>query len=160
MVQSGTLVRARAGGGVSFAAGHLGELTQIVTPSLVDAVLAKTGRVQLRIRKLPSRVVVYFVLAMALFTEYGYRGVWACLVAGSGLPDVDPSAAALRQARRRVGSAPLAALFDEVKGAAAAADTAGSWWRGCGWWPGTAPASRFPTAPRTSRSAAGQPGSS
>ncbi|WP_053729787.1 IS4 family transposase [Streptomyces sp. WM6378] len=96
----------------------------------MDAVLAKTGRVQLRVRKLPSRVVVYFVLAMALFTEHGYRGVWACLVAGAGLPDVDPSAAALRQARRRIGSAPLAALFDEVKGAAAAADTPGSWWQG------------------------------
>ncbi|MGW2819192.1 transposase domain-containing protein [Streptomyces sp. NPDC001415] len=81
-------------------------MTQIISPSLVDAVLAKTGRVQSRVRKLPSRVVVYFVLAMALFTECGYRGVWACLVAGAGLPDVDPSAAALRQARRRIGSAP------------------------------------------------------
>lgn len=129
MVQSGMPVLARVGGR-AFAAGHLGELTQIITPSLVDAVLAKTGRVQSRVRKLPSRVVVYFVLAMALFTEYGYRGVWGCLVAGGNLPDVDPSAAALRQARRRIGSAPLAALFDEVKGVAAATDTPGSWWRG------------------------------
>lgn len=130
MVQSGTLKHARMGREVAFAAGHLGELTRIITPSLVDAVLEKTGRVQLRVRKVPSRVVVYFVLAMALFTEYGYRGVWACLTAGTGLQDVDPSAAALRQARRRVGSAPLASLFDEVKGTAAAADIPGSWWRG------------------------------
>lgn len=115
---------------MAFAAGHLGELTQIITPSLVDAVLAKTGRVQSRVRKLPSRVVVYFVLAMALFGECGYRGVWAALVAAPGMPDVDPSAAALRQARRRLGLAPLSALFDQVKGAVAAEDATGSWWKG------------------------------
>ncbi|WP_346771940.1 IS4 family transposase [Streptomyces sp. JH14] len=122
-------VRADAGG-KAFAAGHLGELTQIITPSLVDAVLSRTGRVQSRVRKLPSRVMVYFVLAMALFGECGYRGVWAALVAAPGMPDVDPSAAALRQARRRLGSAPLSALFDQLKGPVAAEDAAGSWWRG------------------------------
>ncbi|MFF4410828.1 transposase domain-containing protein [Streptomyces sp. NPDC001404] len=108
----------------------MGELTQIITPSLVDTVLAETGRVQSRVRKLPSRVVVYFVLAMALFGECGYRGVWAALVTAPGIPDVDPSAAALRQARRRIGSAPLSVLFGRVKGAVAAENAAESWWRG------------------------------
>ena len=116
--------------GKAFVAGHLGELSQIITPSLVDTVLAKTGRVQSRVRKLPARVMVYFVLAMALFGECGYRGVWAALVAAPGMPDVDPSAAALRQARRRLGSGPISVLFDHVKGAVAAQDAAGSWWRG------------------------------
>lgn len=129
MVQSGMPVRAR-GGGCAFGAGHLGELTQIITPALIDSVLVGTGRVQSRIRKLPSRVVVYFVLAMALFTGYGYRGVWACLVAGPDVPDLAPSAAALRHARRRVGSAPLVALFDEVKGTVASSTARGSWWHG------------------------------
>ncbi|MGW1076594.1 IS4 family transposase [Streptomyces sp. NPDC002537] len=46
------------------------------------------------------------------------------------MPDVDPSAAALRQARRRLGPAPLVALFDQVKGTAAAPQTIGSWWHG------------------------------
>ena len=50
-----------------FAPGHLGELTQILDFALVDAVLTETGRLQRRIRLLPSRVVVYFVLALALF---------------------------------------------------------------------------------------------
>ncbi|WP_372412106.1 transposase domain-containing protein [Streptomyces luteireticuli] len=77
---------------------------------------AKAGRVQAQARKLPSRVVVYFVLAMALVGECGYRGVWAALVAAPGMPDVDPSAAALRQARRRLGPAPLSSLFDQVEG--------------------------------------------
>jgi transposase IS4-like protein len=129
LVQSVTPACAR-GSGIAFAAGHLGELTQIITPPLVDAVLAATGRVQSRVRKLPSRVVVYFVLAMALFGECGYRGVWATLVAAPGVPDVDPSAAALRHARRRVGSAPLATLFDRLEGAVATRDMTGSWWRG------------------------------
>lgn len=108
----------------------MGELTQIITPSLVDAVLTKTGRVQSRVRKLPSRVVVYFVLAMARFGECGYRGVWAVLVAAPGMQDVDPSAAALRQARRQLGPAPLSELFDQVKGTLAVEDAAGSWWKG------------------------------
>ena len=113
-----------------FLPGHLGELTQILTPVLVDAALDSTRRVQVRVRKLPSRVVVYFVLAMALFGECGYRGVWAHVVAGLTGPDCDPSASALRQARRRIGSAPLSALFEQVKGPVAAPDCAGAWWRG------------------------------
>lgn len=129
MVQFGMPSRPGSGGR-AFAAGHLGELTQVITPVLVDAALAATGRVQARVRKLPSRVMVYFVLAMALFGESGYRGVWAALVAAPGMEDLDPSAAALRQARRRLGSAPLSVLFDQVKGVVAAEGTAGSWWRG------------------------------
>jgi hypothetical protein len=127
--QSGMLSRPRAVER-AFTAAHLGELTQVVTPSMVDAALAATGRVQARVRKLPSRVTVYFVLAMALFGECGYRGVWAAMVASPGVTDLDPSAAALCQARRRVGSVPLAALFDQVKGTLATKDAAGSWWRG------------------------------
>ncbi|MGW2936980.1 transposase domain-containing protein [Streptomyces sp. NPDC001156] len=61
----------------AFAAGHLGELTQIITPQLVDEVLVATRRVQRRVRKLPSRVVMYFVLAMTIFPGCGYAGVWA-----------------------------------------------------------------------------------
>ncbi len=50
-----------------YAPGHLGELTQIVDFALVDAVLAETGATEKRLRLLPSRVVVYFVLALAVF---------------------------------------------------------------------------------------------
>ena len=59
-------VMSSAGGACGvFAAGHLGELTQVITQGLVDEALAASRRVQARVRKLPSRVVVYFVLAMA-----------------------------------------------------------------------------------------------
>ncbi|ONH33514.1 transposase domain-containing protein [Protofrankia sp. BMG5.30] len=42
-------------------------LTRAFPADVVDAVLADTGRIQMRTRLLPSRVVVYFVLALCLF---------------------------------------------------------------------------------------------
>lgn len=117
--------------GGRFAPGHLGELTRIVPFEMVDAALADTHRVQARVRALPSRVVVYLLLAAALFAECGYRQVWARMIAGlDGLPVATPSAAGLAGARRRIGAAPLRALFDLLRGPAAGPATAGVWWRG------------------------------
>jgi hypothetical protein len=48
-------------------------LTAAFPPSLVDSVLASTGRVEQRSRLLPARLVVYFVLAMCLFSGQGYK---------------------------------------------------------------------------------------
>src|SRR3954469_3457103 len=113
------------------APGHLGELTQIVPFDMVDEVLAETGTVQQRVRDLPSRVVVYLLLAATLFAECGYRQVWARLAAGlTGLPVARPSATALAAARRRIGAAPLRALFDLLRGPAAGPATRGVWWHG------------------------------
>jgi hypothetical protein len=50
-----------------FAAGHLGELTGQIPVELVDAVLAETRTTERRLRVLPSRVGMYFVLALCLF---------------------------------------------------------------------------------------------
>ncbi|MEU4565017.1 IS4 family transposase [Actinoplanes sp. NPDC023936] len=103
-----------------FAPGHLGELTQQVPFEMVDAVLAETRCLQRRVRDLPSRVVVYLLLAGCLFAELGYRQVWQRLVSGlEGLPVADPSEAALTQSRRRLGPQPLRALFDLLRGPAA-----------------------------------------
>ena len=108
--------------GGRFAPGHLGELTRIVPFEMVDDVLAATGKTQARVRDLPSRVVVYLLLAAGLFAESGYRQVWAKLVAGlDGLPVAMPTSSALAQARRRVGAAPLRALFALLAGPAAGA---------------------------------------
>ncbi|WBB48464.1 IS4 family transposase [Verrucosispora sp. WMMA2044] len=111
------MVRVAAG---PFAPGHLGELTQQVPFEMVDTVLAQTRCLQRRVRDLPSRVVVYLLLAGCLFAELGYRQVWQRLVAGlEGLPVADPSEAALTKARRRLGPQPLRALFDLLRGPAA-----------------------------------------
>lgn len=118
--------RVQVAGG-RFAPGHLGELTGQVPFEMVDEVLASTGRVQARVRDLPSRVVVYLLLAGGLFAELGYPQVWARLVAGlDGLPVAVPTSSALAQARRRVGVAPLRALFALLAGPAAGAAR----WRG------------------------------
>jgi Insertion element 4 transposase N-terminal/Transposase DDE domain len=132
-VQSGTcrVVREVTVADGRFAPGHLGELTQIVPFEMVDAVLAETGTVQQRVRDLPSRVVIYLLLSAALFAECGYRQVWSRMTAGlDGLAVATPSAVALAAARRRIGPAPLAALFDLLRGPAADPATTGVWWRG------------------------------
>ncbi|WP_433725082.1 IS4 family transposase [Nocardia sp. CA-129566] len=111
----------------AFAPGHLGELTRIIPFEMVDAVLESTRAVQARVRALPSRVVVYLLLAAVLFAELGYEQVWARMTAGlAGVPVADPVSSALSQARRRIGIAPLRALFDLIKGPAAGAAR----WRG------------------------------
>lgn len=115
----------------AFAPGHLGELTRIVPFEMVDEVLAETGRTQQRIRDLPSRVVVYLLLAGALFPGIGWQQVWQRLTAGlEGLPTAMPTAGALAQARKRVGTGPLHRLFDLLRGPAAGIGTVGAWWRG------------------------------
>jgi hypothetical protein len=103
-----------------FAPGHLGELTRIVPFELADAVLADAGAVQRRLRALPSRVGLYFLLALGLFPHLGYRGVWAELAVGlDQLGLAAPSGKALRDLRRRLGPAPLKALFEVLAGAVA-----------------------------------------
>ncbi|MET8944398.1 transposase domain-containing protein [Streptomyces sp. NPDC004542] len=98
---------------------------------MVDAALSATRAVQCRLRDLPSRVVVYLVLASCLFPETGYLGVWRKLTGAlAGLPVVSPTASALGQARRRVGSEPLRWLFDLLRGPAATGHRPGIRWHG------------------------------
>jgi Insertion element 4 transposase N-terminal/Transposase DDE domain len=126
--QSGTATITHAvtvAGGV-FAPGHLGELTQYLPFELVDDVLARTRTVQRRLRALPSRAGVYFVLALGMFPHLGYVRVWGKLTAGlAGLDLPSPSEKALRDLRRRLGPAPLKALFEVVAGPLAQPRTPG-----------------------------------
>ncbi|MBS4727335.1 IS4 family transposase [Mycobacterium sp. SM1] len=107
------------------APGHLGELTWQIPVELVDAVLAETGSTQRRLRVLPSRVGVYFVLAMCLFPGLGYRKVWAKLTAALPGRRRSLSDKALRDLRRRLGAAPMRSLFEVLAGPVAAPDTPG-----------------------------------
>lgn len=114
-----------------FAPGHLGELTQHVPFELVDDVFEQTRTVQRRLRELPSRVGVYFVLALALFPSLGYARVWDRLTAGlAGLAVHRPSEKALRDLHRRLGPAPMRALFTVLAGPLARPDTPGATYRG------------------------------
>jgi transposase IS4-like protein len=85
----------------------IGVLTRVFPPGLVDEVIEQTGRGEQRIRLLPARVVVYFVLAMCLFFGQGYEEVARLL--GEGLdrergrrrPWRVPTTAAIGRARKR-----------------------------------------------------------
>ena len=111
-----------------FAPGHLGELTRIVPFEMADAVLEDTARTERRVRMLPSRVGLYFVLALALFPAAGYLGVWSKLTAALDR-SVHPSSKALRDLRRRLGPAPLRKLFDLLAGPVGRASTPGVMFR-------------------------------
>ena len=114
-----------------YAPGHLGELTQYLPFELVDEVLSDTKTVQRRLRDLPSRVGVYFVLALMLFSGLGYARVWRKLTAGLvGLELPSPSEKALRDLRRRLGPAPFKALFEVVAGPLGQPHTPGVCYRG------------------------------
>jgi Insertion element 4 transposase N-terminal/Transposase DDE domain len=110
-----------------FAPGHLGELTQYLPFELVDDVLEQTATVQRRLRELPSRVGVYFLLALGMFPKLGYARVWQKLTAGLvGVAVAAPSEKALRDLRRRLGPAPMKALFEVVAGPLAQPHTPGT----------------------------------
>jgi hypothetical protein len=113
------------------APGHLGELTRYLPFELADDVLAVTKTTQRRVRSLPSRVGVYFVLALALFPGIGYLRVWGKLTAAlEPLGLARPSEKALRDLRRRLGPAPFRALFEAVAVPLASPRVAGVAYRG------------------------------
>ncbi|MGH3261352.1 MAG: IS4 family transposase [Trebonia sp.] len=114
----------------------IGVLTRVFPPELVDRVVAEAGRGERRQRLLPARVVVYYVLGLALYSSSSYEEVIRMLVEGlswgSGWerPWSVPTKGALSQARARLGSEPLRALFDAVAVPLAEPATEGAFYRG------------------------------
>ena len=98
----------------------VGVLTRVFPSGLVDEVIAATGRTEQRHRVLPARVMAYFASGMALHSEGSYEDVLGYLTDGlswaSGWAQEYPlpSKSAIFQARDRLGSEPLAALFERV----------------------------------------------
>jgi hypothetical protein len=114
----------------------LGVLTTTVPAALIDAVLAETGRQSQRYRRLPARLVVYYLMALALYAQASYSEVLRCLVEGVRwlrLSGTDPALAdksAICRARTRLGPAPLKALFARIAAPFATPDTPGAWYGG------------------------------
>ena len=111
-----------------------GFLAAFFAPSTVDRVLVETGRLERRSRLLPSRLVVYYVLAMALYASEGYRELFRLLTEGlraldPSVPLVVPQKSAFSKARERVGSEPLKRLFEETAVPMAEPQTQGAWFR-------------------------------
>jgi hypothetical protein len=114
----------------------IGVLTATFPPELVDRVVDATGRRERRQRLLPARVVVYFTLAMCVFSQIGYEEVARLLTHGlawarrwRGAWQV-PTTGSLTRARARLGAEPLAALFGQTAGPLATPATPGAWYRG------------------------------
>src|SRR5450759_4605874 len=98
----------------------VGVLTRVFPPGLVDEVIAQVGRTEQRHRSLPARVMAYFSIGLALYSEGSYQDVlgkltdglsWASRWQDSSSP---PSNSAIFQALLRLGSEPLAALFERL----------------------------------------------
>jgi hypothetical protein len=110
-------------------------LTRVFPPELVDRVVVEAGRVEQRHRLLPARVVVYYVLAMALFADASYEEVMRALVEGlawvSGWRQVweVPAKGSIFKARSRLGREPLELLFEAVAGPLADERTVGAFYR-------------------------------
>lgn len=101
---------------------HLGELTTIISPDMVDAALDDTFGRHHRTRRLPSPQVIYLLLAGVLFADLGWREVYNRLTASLPHPSTPPAASSISQAMRRVGPAPLRNLFDLLAGPATIRD--------------------------------------
>jgi len=118
----------------------LGVLTSWVPADAVDEAVEATGKkAQRRAGKLPPRVVVYLVMALALFADEDYEEA-AARLAGT-LADWDgweeswgraPTSGGITQARQRLGSEPMAELFAQVAKPVATTETPGAFlgrWR-------------------------------
>jgi len=114
----------------------VGVLTRVFPPDLVDEVIAEVGRTEQRHRALPARVMAYFSIGMALYSEGSYEDVLSQLTDGlswaSGWQEAysPPSKSAIFQARARLGSEPLAALFERVASPIGVEQTPGVWLAG------------------------------
>jgi hypothetical protein len=113
----------------------LGVVTRFFPREKVNAVLEQTGRASIRERDLPAHVVVYYVIALALYMRSSCREVLRCLLEGVQWL-LDPSVAVkvagksgISQARSRLGAEPLRQLYETVVGPIAQKETKGAWFR-------------------------------
>lgn len=114
----------------------LGVVAKTFPLATVKSVLAATGRQSRRQRDLPAHVVVYYVIALALYMQCSYREVLRCLLEGIQWllnPTVRikvTGKSGISQARTRLGVEPLRRLHDEVVRPIAVEATKGAWYRG------------------------------
>jgi hypothetical protein len=112
----------------------LGVVAKTFPPDKIRGVLVATGKQSVRQRDLPAHVVIYYVIALALYMQSSYREVLRCLLEGIQWllkPSATISVAGnsgISQARTRLGWEPLRQLHDEVVKPVAVAATKGAWY--------------------------------
>jgi len=113
----------------------LGVITKTFPLSSIGPVLSDTGKSSIRQRDLPAQVVVYYVIALALYMQSSYREVLRCLLeAVQWLRDPSlgvrvAGKSGISQARTRLGWEPLRQLHDELVKPVAVRNTRGAWYR-------------------------------
>ncbi len=114
----------------------LGVIARIYRRDQVDDAVARSGRREKRQRLLPARLVVYYVIALALFFGEAYEEVMRKMVGGLRFVSAwekawkVPTSSALCQARKRLGEAPVKELFDQVCQPLATPSTIGAFHHG------------------------------
>lgn len=113
----------------------LGVITKFFPLDKVREVLVETKRASVRERDLPAHVVVYYVIALALYMRSSTREVLRCLLEGVQWL-LDPSVgikvagkSGISQARSRLGSEPMRRLYGRLVGPIAEKRTKGAWYR-------------------------------
>jgi hypothetical protein len=113
----------------------LGVITKSFPVDAIRAALSSTGRMSIRQRDLPAHVVVYYVIALALYMQSSYREVLRCLLdgvqwlLGPGTTLKVAGKSGISQARTRLGWEPLRQLHDHIVKPIAVEATKGAWYR-------------------------------
>ena len=113
-----------------------GVLASVCPRTLIEEVLADTGKASQRERLLPAPAVVYYVMALALWREAPLEEVLRVVCEGlawlgDGAPDaVQASKSAISQARTRLGPEVMKRLTERVLRPLAAPGSPGAWYRG------------------------------
>lgn len=113
----------------------LGVLAERIPVEAIHEALRKEGRQSQRQRRLPAHVVVYYVVALALYMEVSYGEVLRCLVEGLqwlGWPVRQlrqTGRSGISQARTRLGVEPMKRLYEEIVRPIATEKTRGAHYR-------------------------------
>jgi hypothetical protein len=112
----------------------LGVIAKAFPLTAIREVLAKTEKASIRQRDLPAQVVVYYVIALALYMQSSYREVLRCLLEGIQWlrdPSIKIKVAGksgISQARARLSWEPLRQLHDELVQPIGVKATKGVWY--------------------------------
>lgn len=107
---------------------RLRALQRIIPRARVDDALAQTGRDRTHCRRLPGWFMVWFMIALGLFSRDAYRQIfrWLQVFRPGGIP----GRSTLCEARQRLGVAPLRALAAQVVALLGRPETPGAFYRG------------------------------